>query len=103
MRGGKEGKGMVVEKVLASKGSGRGKGLACTVHPKACSHHGASRRVVFMPSPMAHGTVVHKKGVGMPVMLRASSLTPPSIIRMDGGTCAVARNGENNARYSRVC
>lgn len=57
----------------------------------------------FAPSPTAHDTSVHKKGLGMPAMLHAGSLNTTSIMRAAGGTCAVGKNWENNARYNRLC
>lgn len=32
----------------------------------------------FAPSPVAHDTTVHKKGLGMPAVLRAGGLSPPA-------------------------
>ncbi|XP_009320532.1 PREDICTED: endothelin-2 [Pygoscelis adeliae] len=38
----------------------------------------------FAPSPMAHGTTVHKKGLGLPAMLHAGSLNTTSIVHAAG-------------------
>ena len=70
--------------------------------PRDAAIMGHQEGLGFVPSPVAHDTTVHEKGLGMPAMLHAGSLNPTSIRHAASGTCAVGKNWENNARYNRL-
>lgn len=71
--------------------------------PRDAAIMGHQEGLGFAPSPMAHGTTVHKKGLGLPAMLHAGSLNTTGIVHAAGGTCAVGKNWENHAWYNRLC